>query len=302
MEGYNLHPDGTMPSFIHLDEINTKSVLEAAIDYQGRGLTVTPLHGKRPVLRRWQERYLSESELPDYFVDGRNLGIVLGAAAGLVDVDLDNPVAVAVADLLLPDTLESGRVRNPRSHRWYVCEPVPASRRFSLTESMARRLKIEPGEEPLAELRSTGQLTMVPPSIHPEDEDCCFWHPGEICEIDSEVLAELVHDVAIAALLALNRPLGSREWFLINAFGFLCPRLGPERAEKIVEAASAHFDDEEHDERMLAVRSILRKPVDDDAPMMEGLLAAELERLAPGVPALIERWCARDRREGGRAR
>ena len=69
-----------------------------------------------------------------------------------------------------------------------------------------------------------------------------------------------------------------------------------------MEAASAHFDDEEHDKRMLAVRSFLRKPVDDDAPMMEGLLAAELERLAPGVPALIERWCARDRREGGGAR
>ena len=97
MQGYNFHPDGTTPSFIHLDEINTKPVLEAAIDYQGRSFTVTPLHGKRPVLRRWQERYLSESELPDYFVDGRNLGIVLGGAAGLVDVDLDNPVAVDVA-------------------------------------------------------------------------------------------------------------------------------------------------------------------------------------------------------------
>jgi hypothetical protein len=93
--------------------------------------------------------------------------------------------------------------------------------------------------------------------------------------------------------------LGSREWFLINAFGFLCPRLGPERAEKIVEAASAHFDDEEHDKRMLAVRSFLRKPVDDDAPMMEGLLVAELEKLAPGVPDLICRWCARYRRDKG---
>jgi hypothetical protein len=50
------------------------------------------------------------------------------------------------------------------------------------------------------------------------------------------------------------------------------------------------------------VRSFLRKPVDDDAPMMEGLLAAELERLAPGVPDRISRWCAHDRREGGRAR
>jgi len=302
LEGYNLQPDRTTPSFIHLDEINTKSILEAAIDYQGRGLTVTPLRGKRPVLRRWQERYLSESELPCYFVDGRNVGVVLGGAAGLVDVDFDNPVAVEVADLLLPDTVKSGRKKNPRSHHWFVCDPAPPSRRYYLTKPMANRLVIESGEAVLVELRSTGHQTVVAPSIHPVDGDRYMWHQGEICEIDGEVLAGLVLDVAVAALLALNRPLGSREWFLIHAFGFLCPRLGPERAEKIVEAASAHFDDEEHDKRMLAVRSFLRKPVDDDAPMMEGLLAAELERLAPGVPALIERWCARDRREGGGAR
>ena len=303
MEGYNLQPDGTTPSFIHLDEINTMSVLEAALDYQGRGLTVTPLFGKRPVLRRWQERYLSESELPDYFVDGRNLGIVLGGgAAGLVDVDLDNPVAVDVADLLLPDTVKSGRKKNPRSHHWFICDPVPASRRFSLPGSMAKRLIVEPGDETLLELRSAGQQTMVAPSIHPVDGDRYMWHSGEVCKIDGEVLAGLVLDVAVATLLALNRPLGSRKWFLIHAFGFLCPRLGPERAEKIVEAASAHFDDEEHDERMLAVRSFLRKPVDDDAPMMEDLLEAELERLAPGVPGLIARWCARYRREQGGSR
>jgi Bifunctional DNA primase/polymerase, N-terminal len=302
LEGYNLQPDGTTPPFIHLDEINTKSILEAAIDYQGRGLTVTPLHGKRPVLRRWQERYLSESELPRYFVDGRNVGVVLGGATGLVDVDLDNPVAVDVADLLLPDTVKSGRMKNPRSHHWLVCDPAPPSRRYVLTNPMADRLMIESREATLVELRCTGHQTVVAPSIHPVDGDRYLWHPGEICEIDGEVLAGFVLDVAVAALLALNRPLGSREWFLIHAFGFLCPRFGADRAGRIVEAASKAFDDEEHDERMLAVRSFLRKPVDDDAPMMEDLLAAELERLAPGVPALIDRWCARDRREGGGAR
>ncbi len=62
------------------------------------------------------------------------------------------------------------------------------------------------------------------------------------------------------------------------------------------------FDDEEHDERMLAVHSFLRKPVDDDAPMMEGLLAAELERLAPGVLGAISRWYERGRRHRGGAR
>jgi hypothetical protein len=167
---------------------------------------------------------------------------------------------------------------------------------------MADRLKIESGEAVLVELRSTGHQTVVAPSIHPVDGDRYLWHPGQICEIGGEVLADLVLDVAVAALLALNRPLGSRKWFLIHAFGFLCPRLGPERAEKIVEAASAHFDDEEHDKRMLAVRSFLRKPVDDDAPMMEGLLAAELERLAPGVLDAISRWYERGRRHRGGAR
>jgi hypothetical protein len=299
----NDHYGEKFPSFVGLSEAVFGDTLEAALEYRRRGFMVTPLQGKRPILKGWQERQLSEDELPDYFVDGRNLGIVLGGgAAGLVDVDLDNPVSVVVADLLLPNTVKSGRMKNPRSHHWFVCDPVPPSRRYFLTKPMADRLMIESGEAVLVELRSTGHQTVVAPSIHPVVGDRYLWHPGEICEIGGEELAGLVLDVAVAALLALNRPLGSRKWFLIHAFGFLCPRLGPERAEKIVEAASAHFDDEEHDGRMLEVRSFLRKPVDDDAPMMEGLLAAELERLAPGVPALIERWCARDRREGGGAR
>ena len=298
----NDHYGENSPSFVGLSEAVFGDAVEAALEYRRRGLIVTPLHGKRPILKGWQERQPSEDELPDYFVDGRNLGIVLGGAAGLVDVDLDNPVAVDVADLLLPDTVKSGRMKNPRSHHWFVCDPAPPSRRYFLTKPMADRLMIESREAVLVELRSTGHQTVVAPSIHPVDGDRYLWHQGEICEIDGEVLAGLVLDVAVAALLALNRPLGSREWFLIHASGFLCPRLGPERAEKIVEAASAHFDDEEHDERMLAVRSFLRKPVDDDAPMMEGLLAAELERLAPGVPDLISRWCERGRRDRGGAR
>ena len=288
----NDHYGEKSPSFVGLSEAVFGDALEASLEYRRRGFMVTPLHGKRPILKGWQERQLSEDELPDYFVDGRNLGIVLGGGAGLVDVDLDNPVAVVVADLLLPDTVKSGRMKNPRSHHWFVCDPAPPSKRYFLTNPMVDRLKIESGEAVLVELRSTGHQTVVAPSIHPVDGDRYMWHQGQICEIDGKMLAELVLDVAIAALLALNRPLGSREWFLINAFGFLCPRLRPERAEKIVEAASMAYDDEEHDERMLAVRSFLRKPVDDDAPMMEGLLATELERLAPGVPALIARWCA----------
>ena len=211
----NDHYGEKSPSFLGLSEVVFADAVEAALEYHRRGLIVTPLYGKRPILKGWQERQLSEDELPNYFVDGRNLGIVLGSAAGLVDVDLDNPVAVDVADLLLPDTVKSGRMKNPRSHHWFVCDPVPPSRRYFLTKPMADRLMIESREATLVELRSTGHQTVVAPSIHPVDGDRYLWHPGEICEIDGEVLAGFVLDVAVAALLALNRPLGSRGWFLI---------------------------------------------------------------------------------------
>jgi hypothetical protein len=301
LQGYNLQPDGTIPSFRDLNEIKTKSVLEAALDYRDRGFIVTPLRGKRPVLGRWPERVLSEAELARYFVAGRNVGVVLGGLGGVVDVDLDNPVAVIVADLLLPDTLESGRAASPRSHRWYLGVDVPVPRKYALPKLMAERLKLQAGEATLIELRSTGQLTMVPPSVHAVSGDRCRWYPGEICSIDGKVLAGLVLDAGVAALLALNNPLGSRTWFAIHAAGYLSPRLGYERTVAIVDAASAAIDDEEHDERMLAVRSSLRDLV-DDGPAIDAALAAELERLAPGVPALIERWCARDRRDGGGSR
>jgi hypothetical protein len=301
VEGYNLQPDGTTPSFIRLNAINAKSVLEAGLDYQGRGFVVTPLHGKRPVLARWQQRILRRAEFPRYFTHERNVGVVLGGLGGVVDVDLDNPAAVDVADLLLPDTLESGRAASPRSHRWYLGNDIPAPRKYALPKLMAERLTLDPGEATLIELRSAGQLTMVPPSVHPVSGDRDLWYPGEIRSIDGKVLADLVLDVALAALLAINCPLGSRTWFAINAAGYLSPHLGYERTVAIVETASAAIDDEEHDERMEAVRSSVRKPL-DDAPIMEDLVAAELEKLAPGVPALIDRWCARERREGGGAR
>lgn len=300
MEGYNLHENGTTPFFRDLDKIK-QNILDAVLDYRHRGFIVTPLSGKRPVLRRWHERQLTEKELPRYFNEERNVGLVLGGPAGVVDVDLDNPVAVAVADRLLPDTVKSGRKRSLRLHRWYLCHPAPASRKYALPKRMAERLMVEREETSLVELRSTGQLTMIPPSVHPVDGDRCVWYPGEIREMGGRDLAGLVFEVAVAALLALNRPLGSRESFAVRAAGYLVPRVGPERAERIVAVASAGFEDEEHDERMLAVRSSLREHAGDD-PAADAALAAELEWLALDVTELLSRWCARNRREQGGAR
>jgi hypothetical protein len=296
---HNENTDKEPLAFVGLCEVDFRDVFEAALHYCRRDIPVTPLFGKRPILKGWQYRRFSEDDLPRFFGYGHNVGVVLGGLTGIVDVDLDNPVAVAVADLLLPDSMESGREKSPRSHRWFISDPTPPSRRYCLTKSMAARLMVEPAETTLIELRGTGQLTMVPPSIHPVSGDRCLWYPSVICGIGGEELASLVLEVAVATLLAINHPLGSRTSFAISTAGYLCPRFGAGRAERIVEAASMAFDDEEHDERMQAARSSLREPIVND-PTIDTAVAEELERLAPGVPDLICRWCRRNRRGSDR--
>ena len=177
-----------------------------------------------------------------------------------MDVDLDHPLAVAAADVILPDTLESGREKNPRSHRWYVCDPAPASRSYCLPKPMADRLALESGEAMLVELRSNGRQTVVAPSVHPEDGDRYLWHQGQIREIGGEELEGLVQDVAVATLLALHWPLiGSRQAFTLHAAGYLGRHMEQGRVETILEAAAAAAEDDEPVKRSDAVRDTLDK-------------------------------------------
>lgn len=255
---YNVSDDGPTPSFAGLDKVKFENTLEASLEYCRRGLRVTPLDGKKPVLPDWPTRKLSEEELPPHFFGGRNVGIVLGGEAGLVDVDLDNPLAVA--KYILPDTLKSGRQSNPYSHWWYLCDPTPVSRSFSLPGPMAERLGVDHGDAMLLELRSIGRQTMVPPSIHPDDGDRYLWYPGEIREIDGGELECLVEDLAVAALLALHWPLrGTRQSFVLHAVGYLGRHMEHGRVATIVEAAAAAAQDEEIDKRSRAVRDTLLK-------------------------------------------
>ncbi len=262
---YKVRDDGMSPSFAGLDEVKFKNTLEAALEYHRRGFQVTPLDGKTPVCRDWLTRELAEDELPRHFFEGRNAGIVLGGDTGLVDVDLDNPLAIEVAEHILPDTLKSGRERNPFSHYWYLTDPTTASRTYSLPKAMAGRLGVDHGGATLAELRSTGRQTTVAPSIHPDDGDEYRWHRGVIREIDGEELERLVEDVAVATLLALHWPLkGARQTFALHTAGFLGRHVEHGRVETILEAAALAAEDEEADKRSRAVRDTLAKLEKED--------------------------------------
>ena len=258
MTKYNVNGDGSMPPFTELDGFQPENSLNAAIMHTRMGLHPTPLNGKQPILLDWLNKELAEEELTRHFGNGQNIGLVLGGPAGLVDVDLDNSVAIAVADHLLPGTLESGREKRPRSHRWYLSNPLPKSATYALPRKMVDPQIVEPGEVTLVELRSTGRQTAVAPSVHP-DGDRYVWHSGKICSIDGAELAELVEDVAIATLLALHWPDGSRQHFALHAAGYLGRHMEHERVEAIMEAASLAVDDEEHPKRMRAVQDTLGK-------------------------------------------
>jgi hypothetical protein len=243
-----------------LANIASMSLPDAAALYTRMGLRPTPLSGKTPTLKNWPNLRLTEEELAHHFFEGRNVGLLLGGQSGLVDIDLDNPEAIAAAGRILPPTLTSGREKNPHSHHWFVSNPAPASKTYSVPKPMAERLGLAPGQGTLVELRSTGRQTVVAPSVHPDDGDHCVWHGGEIREIDGEELAGLVAEVAVAALLALTwPPVGSRQRFALAAAGYLGRRLDPGRVEAVVDAAALAAGDEEREKRVEAARDTLAK-------------------------------------------
>ena len=108
-------------------------LLEAARNYLRCGWmpVYVPPGVKGPNRPGWEKLRLTEADLTRHFNRAGNIGIVLGeASGGLVDVDLDCPEALEVADQYLPATFAvTGRPGAPRSHRWYVSD-VQATKQF----------------------------------------------------------------------------------------------------------------------------------------------------------------------------
>jgi hypothetical protein len=140
-----------------------------------KGYATVPLvpRDKRPTAIDWPTRRFNCND----FKPDSNIGIILGKrSAGLVDVDLDDPVALQLADEYLPPTeAVMGRPSAPRSHRWYIC-PEVKYRKWTIPECGT-----------ILELRSDGHQTVVGPSIHPSGEQYEKLR-GNPAEIDAATL------------------------------------------------------------------------------------------------------------------
>jgi len=140
---------------------------------------VVPLapQAKAPRHKDWPKRSFDVGD----FKPGDNIGVKLGEpSGGLVDVDLDDPIALGLADKYLPPTeAVTGRPSAPRSHWWYRC-PGAKTRKWKLPEHGM-----------IVELRSTGNQTVVGPSIHPSGERYEKLR-GEPAEIEPDTLVPAI--------------------------------------------------------------------------------------------------------------
>ncbi len=178
----------------------SSTIQEAAKNYIQRGLCPIPVPYKQkgPRLKDWQNKRLGLDDLPHYFNDDpQNIGIILGEpSGGLVDIDLDAPEAIKLADAFLPPTeWVFGRSSKPRSHRIYMVNPIPETMQFATSEGVM-----------LVELRSTGGQTIFPPSVHESGEPISFDQQGELASVSADELREKVTRLAAAALLVRHWP------------------------------------------------------------------------------------------------
>jgi hypothetical protein len=156
-----------------------------------------PTGEKAARCKGWPDLVIKPEDLSRYFGNGGNIAVRVGSSSGdLIDIDLDCPEALFLADLYLPIThAEFGRPSRPRSHRLYIASGA-------VFESFADPVT----GEMLVELRADGQtggahLTTVPPST--ADGEQRVWY-GDIItpsQIDARILRRRVVWLATACLV-----------------------------------------------------------------------------------------------------
>ena len=265
--------------------MSTDSRRRAAAALMRRGVAVIPAPAgeKNPGRPGWETLRITEEEIPRYWYNGQNVGVLCGAPSGWrVDVDLDSDEAVKIAFRFLPATLTSGRVSRPHSHCWFVARGA---------ESCDWK---DANGKKLVELRSTGRQTLVAPSTHP-DGDEYLWHSEaglKMAEVSAAELRGRCRALATAALIARHVPPGgSRHDYAMALAGFVLRggRMGTDLALKILKAAwhAAGADSRE------ALRD-LEGIVSDTAENLEVgervVGGPTLEEYAPGIVRLLCKW------------
>ena len=259
-----------------------KDAFSAVRCYIERGCAVIPIppRSKAPTRSNWPKfRPDLETMEKDFQADG-NVGLLLGEpSGGLVDIDLDCSQAIDLAADWLPQTgWVHGRHTKARSHFWYRCEEGLRPAKYSDVDGSC-----------LLELRSTGQQTLVPPSVHPSGERVYWYAFQEPAPVTAETLVMAVSRLAACTLLARHWPTeGSRQDFALALSGSLLRGgLSMGQAEKLIKFAAEAAGDEEAEKRTTVVNSTEMRLADCEP--VQGLPTLR-EMLGEDVVKKLAQW------------
>jgi hypothetical protein len=271
----------------------------AALIRRGVAVIPVPTGEKNPAREGWKALRITEEEIPSYWTNGQNVGLLCGApSGGRVDVDLDADEATKIAGRFLPPTLTSGRESRRHSHWWYL-SPDAESRDWKDTD-----------RSKLVELRSTGRQTLVAPSVHP-DGDEYVWHSEtglKIAEVGATELARRLRELATATLIARHLAQirtgtagGGRHDYALALAGFLLRpgRLGEDLTLKVLKAAwdakgwPGEKEKREAHRDLEGIVSDTAKNLATGEPVVGG---PTLEEYAPGIVRLLCKWWGWERK------
>ena len=234
-------------------------VRNAARAYIRRGYSPIPVPNRKkgPKLPGWQNLQIDEQQVEEYFRDAGNMGLLLGEpSGGLIDVDLDSPETLAIADDFLPPTkLIHGRNSKRASHRWYQVANIPAPMKLVDVDGTC-----------LLEIRSTGQQTIVPPSVHPSGEILRWEQKGLPAKVKTDDLIGSAKLLAASSIVARHWPArGSRNEAAMALAGTLL-RAGwsLEATADFIAATARAAGDEEWRSRGAATSSTEAKLANND--------------------------------------
>ena len=275
--------------------MSTETRRRAAAALIRRGVAVIPVPAgeKNPGRPGWEALRIIEEEIPGYWTNGQNIGLLCGKPSGdRVDVDLDPDEAVKIAGRFLSPTLTSGRKSRPHSHWWYVSAGAESC-----------DWKDTDGSK-LVELRSTGRQTLVAPSTHP-DGDEYVWHSEtglKMVEVGAVELTRRLRELATATLIARHLPPirtgregGGRHDYALALAGFLLRpgRLGEDLTLKVLKAAWDAKGWPGEKERREAYRDLEGIVFDTEESLVAGepvVGGPTLEEMAPGIVGLLSKW------------
>ncbi len=209
---------------------------------------MTPVEGKTPILKDWQNRLLDEADIRLLFRPKHNVGVVLGAS-GLADLDFDDGAAVRALRALAPSELSEAAVfeHAGRPHIIVRSAPVP-TRRFK-----------RPNGTVLIELRGEGAQTVFPPSVHSDGEQYVWLNECDPREVDPGRLLVLAAMIATAAYAVDFWGRGSRHDLALALAGFLVRRLKDDDTLAVMAAIASLAGDTEWRDRQQAVLTTLNR-------------------------------------------